>query len=36
MEKSQKYIKEHGIHFAPAWRIVGFSGVTWQLTCTWV
>lgn len=27
MEKGQKYIREHGIHFAPAWRIVGFSGV---------
>lgn len=27
MEKSSKYVKDHGIHFAPAWRIIGFSGV---------
>lgn len=24
--KSQKYMKEGGIHFAPLWRIIGFSG----------
>ena len=27
MEKASKYMKDHGIHFAPAWRIIGFSGV---------